>query len=133
MTQNQKNIYSLLDPIKSELIEDDQRQESNTDSEKASPEIRKGESTEYYIAEGGILEGSDEDLENEKADSEGTSSSDFIDKDICPRCEKIKLVRIRRHWWMRLFPQSSHYRCLACHARFLVVWRLEMKLPKKKS
>ncbi|ABI81943.1 hypothetical protein Pcar_3326 [Syntrophotalea carbinolica DSM 2380] len=40
---------------------------------------------------------------------------------VCPRCGRAKIERIRRDWWMRLFPHSRCYFCLHCDTQF---WRL---------
>jgi len=41
----------------------------------------------------------------------------------CPNCQNGTLLRIHRHWWMRLVLFSAHYLCEYCHARFLKTYR----------
>jgi len=131
MKPHQKNVYSLLDPIKAELTEDDHSPGKTRILGKDSSEV--GLEAEEPTQEGGILKGLDDDLGGQTGGSEGINSVDLTDKYICPRCDRKALVRVRRHRWMRLLPGSSHYRCLECQARFLMVWRLEIKIPSGKS
>jgi hypothetical protein len=128
MKPNQRNVFSLLEQIKAELTEDDQSPGINQNLGKDSSAV--GMEAEGPTREGEILKVLDGNLEGKAGGSERIISFDSTDKYICPRCDKKELVRIRRHKWMRLLPRSSHYRCLECKARFLVVWRLEIKIPK---
>lgn len=41
-------------------------------------------------------------------------------------CARGDLVRIYRHWWMRLLPLFRQYRCLRCGARVLR-WRMRQQ------
>lgn len=38
----------------------------------------------------------------------------------CPKCGKSEVKRVKRRWWMRLFPHSRHFRCSACLYTFAI-------------
>jgi|SRR3989339_538153 predicted RNA-binding Zn-ribbon protein involved in translation (DUF1610 family) len=130
MRRRQKNIYSLLDRIGMELTDEAQSKGMNPNGGRQSPTERKEEATEGIAPEGVKKIEPEVQLEN-KLDSSGSlTPTDFINREVCPRCENTELVRVQRNRWMRLFPGSEHYRCLECEARFLWVGRLEIKLSK---
>ena len=54
-----------------------------------------------------------------------------IAADGCPECQKGKIERLRRKYWMRMVPQSKLYRCDACQTRFLTVGRWILLLASK--
>jgi len=39
----------------------------------------------------------------------------------CRRCQADRGERIKRTWWMRLFPNSRHYLCGGCYKKY---WRV---------
>jgi hypothetical protein len=120
MKSRQRNIYSLLDRIGSELTDEAQREGNSWDGERDLPE--------------GLNRIEPNDRREGKArDIEDRTSSDFIDREVCPHCVKAGLVRVKRHRWMRLILKSQHYLCLECKARFLVVGHLEIELRKRKA
>lgn len=51
----------------------------------------------------------------------------------CPKCRRGQVQRVRRQDWMHWLPKSKHYRCKACHARFLTCYGWVMPLLKKPS
>ncbi len=50
--------------------------------------------------------------------------------DPCPQCGWGQVHRVKRRDWMRRLPQSKHYKCSKCQARFLSVYWLTIRLEK---
>ena len=133
MRRRQKNIYSLLDRLGMGFTDEAQREGINRNKVRKSPAGRKEEATAGVAPEGVKRIESEVQLED-KLDNSGTqTSADFINREICPQCEKTELVQVRRKGWMRLLSGSEHHRCLGCEARFFWVWRVWIKLPKGKG
>lgn len=134
MKRRQKSIYSLLGLIGSEPTDEAQREGSDWDGRRASPQGSRAEPTTGMAPEGGKSLEPDARLVGKAGDYRGSTSADFTeDKEVCPQCEKTELVRVRRRRWMRLFPKSQLFLCLECKARFLRVGRLEMELIQGKE
>ena len=128
MRRRQRNIYSLLDRIGSELTDEAHREENSWDGGRDSPEGRMDGPSKVVVTEGlNTIEPNDR-LDGKARDLGDRTSSDFIDRNVCPQCEKAGLVRVKRHRWMRLILKSQHHRCLECKARFLLVGHLKIKL-----
>ena len=115
------------------LTDEAQKEGINRNEGRKSPKGRKEEATEGVAPEGVKRIEPEVQLEDKLDNCGSRTSADFIDREVCPQCEKTELVRVRRKRWMRLFPGSEHYRCLECEARFFWVWRLEIELPKGKD
>jgi hypothetical protein len=133
MKRKQKNIYSLLDRIGSELTDVAQMEKNSSDGVRDLQEgDLRGPATEVVpeglnsIKPNDCPDGKAKDLENVG----DRTSSDFIYKELCPQCKKAGLVRVKRQRWMRLLSKSRHYLCLECEARLLIVGRLQIKLRK---
>jgi ribosomal protein L37AE/L43A len=43
---------------------------------------------------------------------------------VCPVCRNRTVERIRRQWWMRLFPYSRYYFCSHCDTSFWNVFQV---------
>jgi hypothetical protein len=129
MKRKQRNIYSLLDRIGSELTDEAQRETNSWDGGRGAPKGRM-EGPDNEVLLGGLNSLEPKDRLEGKAKDLGDSSSDFIDRVVCPQCNKLGLVRVKRHRWMRLILKSQHHLCLECKARFLVVGCFEIKLRK---
>ncbi len=52
--------------------------------------------------------------------------------DPCPQCREGRLYRVHRKGWMRWIPNSKHYKCRECKARYLTIfgWILRHKAKK---
>ena len=110
-----------------------QREGINHNEEEKSLNGRKEEDTGGVALKGAERIEPKAHLKDKLDDPGSLTSADFIDREVCPQCEKTGLVRVRRKRWMRLFPGSEHHRCLECKARFLWAWRLWIELPKGKN
>jgi hypothetical protein len=133
MRRRQKNIYSLLDRIGVELTDEDEKAGTIKAGGRDSLKGRMEKVAKGVTPEGVNEREPDTRLEEKTVDPVSMTSSDFIDREVCPQCEKTKLVRVRRKRWMRMFPGSEHHRCLECEANFLVVGHFKIKLKKGKS
>ena len=130
MKRKQKNIYSLLDRIGSELTDLAQREKNSCDGVGDSQEGDLRGPATGMVPEG--LSGIEPNdcLDGKAKDLGDRTSSDSIYRELCPQCKKAGLVRVKRQRWMRLISKSRHYLCLECEARLLIVGRLQIKLRK---
>jgi hypothetical protein len=133
MKRSQKSIYSLLGLIESEPTDEAPREGTDWDGRRGSPPGIKEEPARGVVPEGGNRLVPEARLEGKAGDSRGRTSDDYIDKEVCSRCGKTELVRVRRQWWMRLFPKSQQFLCLECRARFLKAWPVEIELSSRKE
>jgi hypothetical protein len=130
MKRKQKNIYSLLDRIGSELTDVAQREKNSCDGVRDSQEGDLRGPATGKVPEGLRRIEPNDCLDGQAKDLGDRTSSDFIYKELCPQCKEAGLVRVKRQRWMRLISKSRHYLCLECEARFLVMGRLQIKIRK---
>jgi hypothetical protein len=130
MKRKQRNIYSLLGRIGSELTDEAQREGNSRDEGRDSPEGGVEKSAKGVVPEGPDASEPNDHMKGKARDFGDRTSSTFTDRKVCPQCKKAGLVRVRRLRWMRLILKSQHYLCLECEAKFLVVGRLKIELRK---